>query len=452
MKTIAIIGGGAAGLAAAVAAAEAVRDAGAGAGSGAEVRVTVYEASDRVGRSILATGNGRCNFSNAVIGASLYRNGAFVEEALTRLESAAAEIAPSQRKGPVAYESAVLAFFADHGLMWREEGEGRLYPLANKATSVLDCLRAACTAAGVRELVESEVAAVEAPRGEGDRFTLRLADRRLERADAVIVAVGGAVGERLLSAGVPFRKTEPVLGPIATDPRWPRQLDNIRVRGALELWRPGGAMSPEACRDAGFAPDEHLGERLVAREVGEVMFRKYGVSGIAAFNLSRLMEPGDQLAVDFVPGVRRMDMTAFLNCRRKMLFASLGRPVTWEDMLRGMVLGPVADVLLKAAGLRGGGETTKEGAAKLACVLKGLRLPVTGLGDERQCQVHRGGVEVAAVDARTCEVREVPGLYVVGEALDVDAPCGGYNLHWAWASGLLAGWSAAARLSKGGAR
>ena len=448
MKTIAIIGGGAAGLAAAVAAAEAVRDAGAG----AEVRVTVYEASDRVGRSILATGNGRCNFSNAVIDASLYRNGAFVEEALTRLEGAAAEMAPSQRKGSAACEDAVLAFFADHGLMWREEGEGRLYPLANKATSVLDCLRAACVAAGVRELVESEVAAVEGPRGEGDRFTLRLVDRRLERADAVIVAVGGAAGERLLPAGVPFRKTEPVLGPIATDPRWPRQLDNIRVRGALELWRPGKGMSPEACRDAGFSPDEHLGERLVARETGEVMFRKYGVSGIAAFNLSRLMEPGDRLAVDFVPGVRRADMAAFLNRRRKMLFASLGRPVTWEDMLRGMVLAPVADVLLKAAGLRGGGETTKEGAAKLARVLKGLRLPVTGLGDERQCQVHRGGVEVAAVDAHTCEVREVPGLYVVGEALDVDAPCGGYNLHWAWASGLLAGWSAAARLSKDGAR
>lgn len=449
-KTIAIIGGGAAGLAAAVAAAEAVRDAGAG----AEARVTVYEASDRVGRSILATGNGRCNFSNAVIDAGLYRNGAFVEEVLDACEMALGSGAPSADgllPGASA-QNAALRFFAAHGLMWREEGEGRLYPLANKATSVLDCLRAACVAAGVRELVESEVAAVEGPRGEGDRFTLRLADRRLERADAVIVAVGGAAGERLLPVGVPFRKMESVLGPIATDPRWPRQLDNIRVRGALELWRPGGAMSPEACRDAGFSPDEHLGERLVAREVGEVMFRKYGVSGIAAFNLSRLMEPGDQLAVDFVPGVRRADMAAFLNRRRKMLFASLGRSVTWEDMLRGMVLGPVADVLLKAAGLRGGGETTKEGAAKLARVLKGLRLPVTGLGDERQCQVHRGGVEVAAVDARTCEVHEVPGLYVVGEALDVDAPCGGYNLHWAWASGLLAGWSAAARLSKGGAR
>ena len=64
-----------------------------------------------------------------------------------------------------------------------------------------------------------------------------------------------------------------------------------------------------------------------------------------------------------------------------------------------------------------------------------------------RCQVHRGGVSVRAVDDRTCEVRRVPGLYVVGEALDVDAACGGFNLHWAWASGLLAGWSAAERIA-----
>ena len=190
----------------------------------------------------------------------------------------------------------------------------------------------------------------------------------------------------------------------------------------------------------------HEGERLASREVGEVMFRKYGVSGIAAFNLSRLAEPGDVLAVDFVPWIRLCDMEAFLNRRRKMLRVSLGHDVTWDDMLRGMVLAPVADVLLEAAALDGARPVAKGETTVMAPVLKGLRLPVTGLGDVRQCQVHRGGVSVRAVDDRTCEVRRVLGLYVVGEALDVDAACGGFNLHWAWASGLLAGWSAAGRL------
>lgn len=346
-KTIAIIGGGASGLAAAVAAGEAVRDA-----EGA-ARIVVYEAFDRVGRSILATGNGRCNFSNARPGEGDYRNAAFVRRVLLEFEGQAHGHVPSQAKTSTAYPNGVLGFFSDHGLMWREEGEGRLYPLANKAASVLDCLRAACTAAGVEERVECEVAAVEPPRAEGSPFTLRLADGRFERADAVIVAVGGSVARGLLPEGVPFREPEPTLGPLATEPRGPRRLDNIRVRGALELWRPGEETPPEERGRHGLPMDTHEGERLASREVGEVMFRKYGVSGIAAFNLSRLAEPGDVLAVDFVPWVRLCDMEAFLNRRRKMLRASLGHDVTWDDMLRGMVLAPVADVLLEAAALDG---------------------------------------------------------------------------------------------------
>ena len=444
-KTIAIIGGGASGLAAAVAAGEALRDSEGDAGA---VRVVVYEASDRVGRSILATGNGRCNFSNARPGEGDYRNAAFVRRVLFEFECQAHRRVPSQAKTSTAYSNGVLGFFSDHGLMWREEGEGRLYPLANKAASVLDCLRAACAAAGVEERVECEVAAVEPPRAEGAPFTLRLADGRFERACAVIVAAGGTVARGLLPKGTSFREPEPTLGPLSTDPRWPRRLDNIRVRGALELWRPDSrGMDGRALNDGGFPMGTHEGERLVAREVGEAMFRKYGVSGIAAFNLSRLAEPGDVLAVDFVPWVRLCDMEAFLNRRRKLLRASLGRDVTWSDMLRGMVLSPVADVLLEVAALDGARPVAKGETAVIAPVLKGLRLPVTGLGDVRQCQVHRGGVSVRAVDDHTCEVRRVPGLYVVGEALDVDAACGGFNLHWAWASGLLAGWSAAERIA-----
>lgn len=440
METIAIIGGGAAGLAAAVAAGEAAR------ARGCAVRVVVYEASDRVGRSILATGNGRCNFSNAVVDAARYRNGAFVAAALEALEEAAgAADAPAPEAGAAAdgaagaaagasgaagagagSSNAVLRFFADHGLLWRRESEGRLYPLANKATSVLDVLRAAAAAVGAQERCGIAVAAVEPPRGAGRPFTLRLADGRLERAAAVIVAVGGALPAGLLPAELPVAPPQPTLGPLATEARWCRRLDNIRVRGVLELRRD---------------------DALRAREPGEVMFRKYGVSGIAAFNLSRLAQPGDVLAVDFVPAVEAAAMADFLRERCCRLDAVLGRAATWDDMLCGMVLGPVAEVLLDAAGLCGGAPVATGEVPAMAAVLKGLRLPVTGLGDPRQCQVHRGGLQVSAVDAATCAVVAAPGLFVVGEALDVDAPCGGYNLHWAWASGLLAGRAAVARMA-----
>ncbi len=420
METIAIIGGGAAGLAAAIAAGEAAR------AQGRAVRVVVYEASDRVGRSILATGNGRCNFSNAVVDATCYRNGTFVAAALEALEETAGAGEGAGADAGAGSSNAVLRFFADHGLLWRQESEGRLYPLANKATSVLDVLRAAAAAVGVEERCEAAVAAVEPPRGTGKPFTLRLAGGCFERAAVVIVAVGGTVPAGLLPAGLSVAPPQPTLGPLATETRWCRRLDNIRVRGALELRRDGA---------------------LVAREPGEVMFRKYGVSGIAAFNLSRLAQPGDALAVDFVPAVEAAAMADFLRERRDRLGAVLGRAATWDDMLRGMVLGPVAEVLLDAAHLRASAPVATGEAPAMAAVLKGLCLPVTGLGDPRQCQVHRGGLQVSAVDAAACAVAAVPGLFVVGEALDVDAPCGGYNLHWAWASGLLAGRAAAARVA-----
>lgn len=433
VREIAVVGGGAAGLAAAVAAAEAC------ARAGSRATVAVYEADERVGRSILATGNGRCNFSNACPDPALYRNAAHVAAALAAFEErACAERAAVLRTAgePVAAGASavaagaswpaaangVQAFFADRGLCWREESEGRLYPLPNKATAVLDVLRAAAAAAGVQERCGTAVAAIEPVRRPDGPLTLRLADGRLARADAVIAAVGGAVGAHLLPDGVPLRPVEPTLGPLATDPRHTRPLDNIRVRGALELWR--------------------AGER-VGREAGEVMFRKYGVSGIAAFNLSRLAQPGDELAVDFVPAVPADDAPEFLMARARCLEAVLGAAPTCEDVLRGVVLAPVAHELLGAAGLGEGAPLDERAARALAAVLKGLRLEVRGLGDVRQCQVHRGGVAVDAVDPRTGACRAVPGLYVVGEALDVDAPCGGYNLHWAWASGLLAGWSAA---------
>lgn len=424
MKTLAIIGGGASGLAAAVAAGEKL------ARMGREqrfekARVVVYEADDRVGRTILATGNGRCNFSNEDVRASLYRNADFVGSALLDFEIRACSEVTSQRKRSTSYGSGVLGFFSDCGLCWRGESEGRLYPLANKATSVLEVLRAAAAAAGVEERCDARVDALEPPRKPGSRYTLRLHDGSFERADAVILATGGKSAIRL-PAQLPWIEPRPVLGPLATDTRLVRQLDNIRVKAALELRRAG---------------------KRIAWEEGEVLFRKYGVSGIAVFNLSRFAQSGDVLAVDFIPWIRAVDMESFLNRRLKLLRPHANDPLTCGDMLRGMVLSQVAHVLLESAGLSERTRYERGHVAVLVDLLKGFELHVEGAGDARQCQVHRGGVDVSALDARTMAVRELPGLYVTGELADVDAPCGGYNLHWAWASGLLAGWSAAELLS-----
>ena len=417
MEEIAIIGGGAAGLAAAVAAAHEVRRA----GCERSVRVVVYEAADRVGRPILATGNGRCNFSNSQMSSATaaqvgYHGAAFVDEALGAL---------SERYEPALARSLgnpVLAFFAKLGLAWREESEGRLYPLANKASVVVDVLRAAAKVAGVEERCDCAIERIRFPRREGDTLMLRAAGERFE-ARTAIIACGGGVAASLLSDASPalvFRRQRKVLGPLATREGTTAALDNIRVKCAVELRREGA---------------------LVAREAGELLFRRYGVSGIAVFNLSRLAEPGDGLAVDLVPHVE--DASAFLAVRQGLMEAAYGPRLTATALLRGLVLPQVGRVVCEAAGVKEHRPPDERGLGALARALKGLPLTVAGIADAAQCQVTRGGIGTGAVDGRTLAVRGYPSVFAAGEALDVDGPCGGFNLHWAWGSGILAGLGAA---------
>ena len=406
MKRIAIIGGGAAGLAAAIAAGDRARE------LGVPVEVVVYERDDRVGRSILATGNGRCNFSNLELEMGEYRNADFVKRVF---ESAGDE-------------RFVCDFFDGLGLEWRAEPDGRLYPLANKASVVVDVLRAAAADLGVREACECEVVSIEPPREDGKPFTMRMKDGEFQRADAVVLACGGRMAASIEAAGVPFTPMRPVLGPLrVSDEEIPlvRELDNIRVKSSVTLVR------------------EQDGKSIaIATEQGELMFRKYGVSGICVFNLSRLVQPGDTLSICFLRDDLHGQAESYLQARIRKLGERFGESLTYGQVLRGMLLPRVSEALLKSVGLKLEDSCTKRDLDDLASLLTSFSLEVAGIGDADLCQVRRGGFAVEAVSSETMQVHDRPGLFIVGEALDVDGPCGGYNLHWAWTSGCLSGRSA----------
>ena len=418
VKRLAVIGGGAAGLTAAITAGEQAR------ACGFPLDIIVFERDDRVGRSILATGNGRCNFSNHNIKFFQYHNYVFVGEAIGRIG-----IAPD--------DDMVHSFFANHGLAWREEADGRQYPQANKASVVVDVLRASAAAVGVREACEREVVAVEPPRDSGKPFTLRMADGVFERADADIVACGGKAMSSLRAEGLDVLPLQPVLGPLrcsAEDAKLTRELDNIRVRCDVSLARPHG----DECA-------------IVAIEHGELMFRKYGVSGICVYDLSRLFELGDELRINFLPDFdpfEREEVEAFLGERWNVLATTFGT-VSYGGFLRGLLLPRVYEALLKREGKHPDDPCSKADARDLACMLTMFPLGLEGIAEPDQCQVRRGGFDVAGFDSHSMEARNIAGLYACGEALDVDGPCGGYNLHWAWASGIIAGRSAARRLLGG---
>ncbi|WP_241152720.1 NAD(P)/FAD-dependent oxidoreductase [Gordonibacter sp. Marseille-P4307] len=435
MRRIVIIGGGAAGLAAAVSAGEFCKN------SALDVEVAVFERDDRVGRSILATGNGRCNVSNVRAGAdaaSSFHNGEFVARVLGLLgaRAATADGAGDQCRSDGLLRSAdpVFCFFSDRGLAFREESGGRLYPAANKATSVLDVLRAAARRAGVVECCGRCVKAVEPPRTPSGRFTLRMADGAFERADAVVVAVGGRALESLSVEGVRVLSPRPVLGPLRTDPAWTRELDNIRLR----------------CKASLVRTDRSGKRRVIAPSVaGEVLFRKYGLSGIVVYDLSRFARAGDAVELNML-GCDASEARFELRRRRERLSHVFGGDgITCDDMMRGLVLPQIGRVVLKRCGLSGKSACSDAVLDALSATLSAFSFEVQGMGDADLCQVRRGGIDVASVSDRDLQALGVPGMFFAGEALDVDGPCGGYNLHWAWGSGLVAG-RAVARFSIGG--
>lgn len=452
--TVAIVGGGASGIAAACAIAACAR------ATQVTVRVVVIEKGRRIGSSILRSGNGRCNFSHEDMRPVLFNQPAFVERVFDALEVAFADSPLKTSGAPVrsAYENAVLQWFTSLGLVWREAllSGGALYPFSNKATSVLEVLEAELDRCNVERYYGVAVAQIAkqesrfvlelkrtegGSQGQGGVAGMNASDVTLGRretfsADVVVYAAGGgasALHEQGVLAGIERIACQPVLGSLATSTELLLGLDGIRARVRL------------SCEAKGFS------------EEGELLFRLYGISGIVVFNASRFVEAGDIVSLDFVPERPFARLTDLLQARAAFLEQRNGSAPTALDLLRGFFVPEVAQAIVRYAttnylGAVSDRPTTEIGAVHpldeamieaLAKAIKSFELEVKGVGDAGQCQVQRGGFCVDSVNAKTMETPAVSGLYLCGEALDVDAPCGGYNLHWAWSSGLLAGLSIA---------
>ena len=381
---VCVIGGGAAGLACAVTATE------------AGASVVVLERSLECGRTILATGNGRCNFCNTSLAPGNYNHPEFV--------------AASMGEPGEALER-VLGFWESCGLVWAEE-DGRLYPRSRQAASVRNVLLARAERVGVA-LAAGREATGAARHGGGWRVRLAQTWDGQERAidaAALVIASGGATSALAGALGLPLVPESPVLCAVGASAPVPGLLERLSGRRAHCV----AALT--------------RGGRVVMREAGEVLFREYGLSGIVSFNLSRHAAPGDAIELDLAPEVDAWEVDHLVASRPGDAHALDG------------ILDPAiaSELITLAGGAQAGGV-----AWRVAPLVKGLPFRVTGLADEAHAQVTRGGISVAALDARTLAVRDEPGLFACGEALDVDAACGGFNLAWAWSSGMTCGASAA---------
>lgn len=400
-RKIAVIGGGAAGMMAAIQAAK------------AGASVILYEKNDRVGKKILSTGNGRCNFSNEKMAPRFYHGSG----------------------------NALLdAVFADFGAAWTRRffeslgmrvkaREGYLYPASGQASTVLDLLRYEIGRRQVEIHTEEPVRALTFEKG---KFRINGGKTYY---DAVILCCGGCAAPATGSDGSGFSLAKafghsivppvPALTALRCKEKFYKQVAGVRCDARLTLKVDG---------------------QSVCAEEGELQLADYGLSGIPVFQISRhaayaLKEKKRvTVVVSFLPDLDESACEAFFRARLQEHGGD-----TMDVFLTGLVNKKVSQLLCRLAGIR---ETERAcdlgGAAfkRLWRLYCGLETEVIGTNGFDRAQVSAGGVDCAEVDHNLMS-KKCPGLYFAGEILDIDGVCGGYNLQWAWSSGAAAGRAAA---------
>lgn len=397
MKLI-VIGAGAAGMACAISATE----------QGHEV--LLLERMDRVGKKILATGNGRCNLMNT--GEPRYPRGEKFAKAVL------AQCGAEEQKD----------FWQSLGLRMREEEGGRVYPSSGQASTVLDTLRLALDTHGV---VVRTCVNVQSVRKKGTGFAVYTAEGETFHADRVVIAGGGKAQPKLGSDGSAFQLLQmlghtihpcrPALTAMNCDPKGLAGLSGIRVKAEVSVFQ---------------------GRKCLHREAGEVLFTDTGLSGVCIMNCSGYIESLPcEAHLNLLPSLGlkdREDALHELLNRRKQLAS---QPM--EQIMIGLCVPRLASALCKKAGVRWKDrfcrELTDQEATSLAETIAAFCIPVLSLRGFEQAQVTRGGASCEEFDPHTMQSRLVPGLYAAGEVLDVDGECGGYNLLFAFGSGILAG-------------
>lgn len=395
---ILIIGGGAAGLASAVSAAN----------QNGCLNITIIDRMPKVGKKILATGNGRCNLSHENINSASYHGSVSPKNLLAEIPD-------------------IRLFFEDMGLFTYTDDEGRIYPLSNTAASVCDTLRFAALQKGVNLL--TKVNCIEIKKKENCFFVQT--DSGEIKAKAVVLACGGSAAPVHGSNGSGFILAEKLNMKI--NPPYPalcyltadntKSLDGIRLKCKAQLFK---------------------NNKPVRTELGEVQFTKKGLSGICIFNLSAELGADDcteyTVKLDLAPNNTLEELKEML-CSAAASRSALEA----QDCFSGIFNRAAVLYLLKKSEIsikKLGKDLTGNEIARLSGIAKSLDFKITGRGDFSSAQVTAGGVCGNEIDDDFMS-KKINGLFLAGEILDIWGDCGGYNLHFAFASGIKAGVGAA---------
>lgn len=415
IRRVAIIGGGASGLMAAILLARRLEG---------RAQIAIFERCDRVGKKLLATGNGRCNISNLSNDPTRYHSveddGQGAETLLRRFDA-----------------SAAIAFFESLGVVCVEEDESRVYPASGQASSVLDLMRMEMARLGVEERTQCDVTAIVRAGDGTPRYAIETADGNpsKERFDAVLVAAGGEASPQLGSNGSGFalmralghRSTPryPAIVPLETDKASIRALTGIKFVGGASVWQGDPRRAESICLRA---------------EEGEVLFADYGLSGPPILQLAEAVgarhlrdpEAAIYAALELQPGEDKLALVGKLTARRDE-FGHM--PI--GEFFTGWLNKRIGQTLMREAAClpltRMSASLTPAEIEALAALLKCWPIRVLKVRGFAKAQVTAGGIPLSEFTAGL-ESRFAPGVFAAGEMLDVHGDCGGFNLQWAWAS------------------
>ena len=371
-------------------------------------QIIILEKADRVGKKLLVTGNGRCNLSHIGASAESYHGDncdALINILFEKYNT-----------------DTVLSCFHELGLMTHTDSEGRVYPLSNQSSSVLDVLRKRMSQLNIREQCSVEIRGIQKSASGYEIFT---ADSRIY-AQKLVIATGGRAdhagrdsGSRdiLHMLGLSAAPLSPSLSPVKVNDSILRSLKGIRTLAQVTLIKDG---------------------RTVRAERGEVQFTDGALSGICVFNLSREANKGGcEISVNLLPDMSGDEIRDEIARRIKR---DASAPAS--DIFIGMFHKNIGLALLKKSGIKPSSSCSEIFAKEishLSDTVSDLRFRSEVNHDFNKAQVTAGGIRLSEINPDTFESKKHKGLYITGEALDIDGDCGGYNLQFAFASGMCAG-------------
>lgn len=400
MSNVLVVGGGASGMMAGVFAAR----------TGA--KVTILERNNILGKKILSTGNGRCNYTNTKLDSGLFygENPSFVYKAFEEFGV-----------------DDTVSFFNSIGIISKDK-DGYLYPRSLQASSFRDALELAVLNENIDVKLGLTVINISK---EGSIFKV-LANGENEKYEAifdkVIISCGGKASPKsgsdgsilnvLDKLGVKTNKMLPALVPLVSNSRFLKGLSGVRSEGKVTF----------------YADDDLIFERF-----GEIQFTDYGVSGIVIFDGSgRVAKALDNkekcfIKIDFMPEYDFSKLKDELSLRISSAYFESA-----SSMLKGILNDKLVSAILKSINCNDNSKPGDINVYDLIKAIKETKIEIKGTKDFDRAQVTTGGVKIDCLTDHL-EYKDIKGLYFTGEIVDIDGPCGGYNLQWAWTSGYIAG-------------